>query len=444
MSVGYTGRIFLSSCARPVKNMRILHIIQRYWPARGGAEAHLGEISRRLAAEGHQVTVATTDAWDFELFWDPRCRRLAELGTYRDGVHILRFPVHHLPLPGLAYPAIRRLLWMFSWLRSIPVRWLFRLARFTPWVPGLWRWLDSTSERFDIVAGMTICFEPLLEAGFRFARRRGVPFVVYPLTHLGAGSEPGKDALSRFYTMRHQIELVRQSDVVIAQTPTERTFYIQHGVPPERILVAGPGVNPENVMGGHGERFRSRYGAHGPLVASISNLSYDKGTFHLIEAIRRLRREGRDVVLALVGTVLQPFQRYWEKMAPEDREGILLLGQIDHDEKRDLLAACDVFAMPSRTDSFGIVYLEAWLYRKPVIAARTWGVTDVVQDGEDGLVVPFGDVEALARAIAFLLDRPDLRETMGTKGAQKVMSLHVWDQKYPLIRDFYVRLAISR
>jgi len=236
--------------------MHILHIIQRYWPARGGAEMYLREISARLAAEGHQVTVATTDALDFELFWDPRRRRMAQQEEYHDDVRILRFPVRHLPASPLTYPAWRRLLWLLSALRPVPVGALSRLAHFTPWVPDLWRWLASTDDAFDLVAGMTICFEPLLEAGLRFARRRDIPFAIYPLTHLGAGARPGEDALSRFYTMRHQIALVRASDAVVAQTPAERAFYEQRGVSRERILVAGPGVNPAYVLGGDGRRFR--------------------------------------------------------------------------------------------------------------------------------------------------------------------------------------------
>ncbi|MCS7251512.1 MAG: glycosyltransferase family 4 protein [Anaerolineae bacterium] len=424
--------------------MRILHIIQRYWPAYGGAEIHFHEISVRLVAEGHHITVATTDALDFELFWDPSRRRIGEPEGHRDGVRILRFPVRHLPFPPLAYPAWRRLLWILSALRVVPVGLSQRLSRYTPWVPDLWRWLEQTEEPFDLVAGMTICFEPLLEAGLRFARRRGIPFVIYPLTHLGAGAVPGADALSRFYTMRHQVALVRASDAVVAQTPTERAFYVRHGVPSEKIVVVGPGVNPQEVVGGNGQRFRARYNIRGALVASVSSLSYDKGTFHLIEAIHHLRRQGREVTLALAGTVLQPFRWCWERLSPDEREGVLILGSVGQEEKRDLLAACDIFALPSRTDSFGIVYLEAWLYRKPVVAARTWGVTDVVQDGVDGLIVSFGDVIALAEAIAYLIDRPGLREAMGRKGEQKVHSLHTWDRKYPLIRDLYSRLTGGR
>ncbi|MGC9522834.1 MAG: hypothetical protein ACP5HG_13250, partial [Anaerolineae bacterium] len=99
--------------------LRILHIIQRYWPIRGGAEILLDAISTRLAAEGHHVTVATSDAKDFELFWHPGSARFEEHEAWHDGVRILRFPVRHVPAAPLAYPAIRRLLWMLSALQLV-------------------------------------------------------------------------------------------------------------------------------------------------------------------------------------------------------------------------------------------------------------------------------------------------------------------------------------
>ncbi len=424
--------------------MRILHIIQRYWPARGGAETHMEELSSRLASEGCRVTVATTDAWDFELLWDPHHRRIGQREDEHRGVRILRFPVRHLPGSPLTYSAWRRWLWFLSALRPVPTSILSRLARFTPWVPDLWRWLRSTKEPFDLVAGMTIGFEPLLEAGLRFAQKRRIPFVVYPLTHLGVGSEPGEDALSRFYTMRHQVAIVRASSGVIAQTPQERAFYMRHEVPEERIIVVGPGVEPSRVLGGNGQRFRERYGIHAPLVASLSTLSFDKGSIHLIEAIRSLWRAGRPIHLVLAGTVLAPFRRYVERLPQADRACLHVLGPLEDQEKRDLLAACDVFAMPSRADSFGIVYLEAWLYRKPVIGARAWGITDVIEDGKDGLLVPFGDVPALAEAIVRLMDHPETRDAMGMRGEQKVYRDHTWDRKYPQVRDLYQRLTLAR
>lgn len=421
--------------------MRILHIIQRYWPARGGAETHLGELSRRFAAEGHDVTVATSDALDFELFWDPRRRRLDHAVAEHAGVRIRRFPVRHLPMSTVAYPGIQRLLWIFSEARLVPVALMHRLARFIPYVPDLWRWLRTTEEDFDIVAGMTICFDALLEAGLRFAQRKNIPFVIYPLTHLGSGEQPGRDALSRFYTMRQQMALVRSSDAVMAQTPTEQAFYAAQGVPPERVVVAGPGVNPDEIIGGDADRFRARHHITHPLVATLSSMSYDKGTVHVVEAVRRLWEAGESVDLALAGAVLDPFRHYMDSLPVAVRERVRLLGAVSEEEKRDLLAAADVLAMPSRTDSFGITYLEAWLYGKPVVGAQTWGVNEVIRHGENGLLVPFGDVSALAQTLQDLLHDPVRRAEMGRCGQAKTYRDYTWDARYPIVRDAYQRLV---
>ena len=117
---------------------------------------------------------------------------------------------------------------------------------------------------------------------------------------------------------------------------------------------------------------------------------------------------------------------------------------MSEETKRDLLAAADLFAMPSRTDSFGIVYLEAWLYGVPVIGARVWGVSDVIHDGEDGLLVPFGDVPALAAAIEKLLDQPQMREEMGARGQRRVYAEYMWSQRHALISQLYAALVAGR
>jgi glycosyltransferase involved in cell wall biosynthesis len=420
--------------------MRILHLIQRYWPAVGGSETHMRELSRRLVADGHQVTVITTDALDYESLFAPGHRQLAQREAQDQGVRILRFPVRHLPFSPRAFAGWRRLLWVLSSLRPVPVGLIALCARLTPWIPGIWRWLRTTGEPFDLVAGLNVCFEPILEAGLRFAHRRGIPFVCYPITHLGAGEAPGQDSVGSFYTMRHQLAVVRASDAVAAQTPTERDFYIRQGVLPERIEVIGPGVNPHEIVGGDGERFRRQHDVREPLVVALSAMARDKGTVQVVEAVRRLWRADRPVELALAGAILTPFRDYLDRLPVEDRRRIRLLGSIPEQDKRDLLAAADIVAVPSRTDSFGIVYLEAWLYGKPVIGARAWGMEDVIADGQDGLLVPFDDAPALAGAISYLVDRPALRAEMGVRGERKVLERHTWDVKYTQVRALYQRL----
>jgi glycosyltransferase involved in cell wall biosynthesis len=420
--------------------MRILHITQRYWPAYGGAEIHLAELSARLAAAGHTVTVLTTDAWDLETFWNPKRRRVPVQEELHRGVRILRFPLRYLPRPGLSYPGMRRLLWIMSRAQVVPLALLHLTARFAPWCPDLWRWLATTAESFDLVAAMNIVFEPFTAAGLAFARRRQVPFVAFPLTHLGAGPQPGADPPSRFYTMRHQVDLVRRSDAIAAQTPTERDYYLRHGVPGERIHVIGAGVNPDEVIGGDGARFRRQRQLAGPLVAFLSAMAYDKGAITVVEAIRRLWAQGRHLHLVLAGSPMTPFQRYLETLPAAERTHLIVIPAIGEAEKRDLLAACDLLTVPSRVDSFGIAYLEAWLYRKPVIGATAWGIGDVISHGVDGLLVPFGDAPALAAAIADLLDHQERAGAMGAAGEAKVYAHHTWDHKFAQVQTMYQAL----
>ena len=135
--------------------MRVLHVIQRYWPAGGGAERYMLEISRRLAAEGHEVTVLTTNASDLEYFWnaDKAALNRPEQETH-DGVTIHRLPIRHLPLATVSYPAVRRVMAMLSALPfdSTPV--LRRMAALAPWVPDLKRTLRHIQPgQFDLVMG---------------------------------------------------------------------------------------------------------------------------------------------------------------------------------------------------------------------------------------------------------------------------------------------------
>lgn len=417
--------------------MKILHVIQRYWPYAGGSERHFQEISERLARAGHRVTVYTTDAFELELFWNPAKARVPVPREVHNGVEIVRFPVRHLPGRHLAFGGIRRVMGEMS-RAGKPVEPLLRLlARFVPWVPDLeaaLRGEAGLSTDFDVVNGMNICFESLLLPARRLARRQGIPFLVTPLIHLG---ESERSLVRRLYTMPHQLRLIAEADAVLAQTTIERDYLLARGVRPERLPIAGVGVNPEEVLGGDGERLRARIGRRGPLVAYVGTSAYDKGTVHLVEAMRRLWSTGSPADLVLAGQSLDAFTAFLKTITLAERARIHVLGYVDEATKRDVLAAADVFAMPSRTDSFGIVYLESWLYGKPVIGARAGGVPAIIDDEVDGYLVDFGDVPALAERIDRLMRDPGLAGAMGARGRDKVRERYTWDRIFPRIEEVY-------
>lgn len=416
---------------------RFLHIVQRYAPYEGGSENYVRELSERFAAAGDAVTVATTDAWDLEYFWSPRARRVA--APYEEtlnGVRVLRFPVRHYPASTLGYRALRRAMAEMSRLPSFPGRdpLLRRGGRFAPWAPALHRWVSSHATDFDLVHAANISIESTVIAGARAAWRAAMPFVVTPFVHLGV---PGDRGVVRYYSMPHQVDVLRKADATIVQTEQEGAFLAKQGVPEGRLHRIGVGVHMDDVTGGDAERAKEMYAFRGQIVYFSGTAAADKGTYDLVAAMRLLWAEGREVTLVLTGPMLSEARAAFARLPREELAHIRLLGFVEKKRQADILAATDILALPSRTDSFGIVFLDAWANGKPVIGAEAGGIPGVISDGVDGLLVPFGDVSALAGALRRLLDDPALARRLGEAGRRKVLARYTWDRIVAQVEDLY-------
>jgi glycogen synthase len=422
------------------RQWRLLHIVQRYLPYEGGSENYVREISEALAAEGHAVTVLTTDAWDLEYFWNPAARRVdAPAEEMLNGVRVVRFPVRHYPASSLGYRALRRAMAEASRIPALPGRdaMLRRAGRFAPLVPAMHRWVREHAQEFDLVHAANISIESTVIAGAEAASIAGAPFVVTPFVHLGS---PGDTTVVRYYSMPHQLSLLRSADATIVQTEQECTFLATRAVPAAQMTRIGVGVHLAAVTGGDRERARREFDLRGDVVYFSGTAAADKGTYDLVSALRLLWAEGREITLVLTGPMLSAARTYFEALPPEIRAHIRLPGFVAKTTQADILAATDVLALPSRTDSFGIVFLDAWANGVPVIGANAGGIPGVVSDGVDGLLVPFGDVPALAHALRRLLDDPDLRRQMGAAGRTKVHRHYTWDRIVSQINQLYHRV----
>jgi glycogen synthase len=408
--------------------LRCLHVIHRYWPARGGSEKFMLEISERLAADGHQVTVFTTDAIDIQHFWLGGKERIESPVETVGGVEVRRFNVRRLPKHARALKVLEKIPGLGpKSLLSFP----------SPMVPGMLRQIRSAGE-FDIVHATALPYDSILYTGYRVAKRQGIPLVVSPFFHLG---EAGSDEVSRFYTRPHQMRLVKEADTVLVQTEIERDFLLGSGYPSDRTVLLGMGINPGELAGGNGERFREKYGVFGPIVCYIGPKTYDKGTFDLVKAMETLWRGGDPSSLVLAGSGIEDFRRFHRELPEKIRSKCLVLDFIPEADKLDLLEACELLVLPSRSDSFGIVFLEAWFYGKPVVGARAGGIPGLVRDGVDGLLVPFGDRKELALSIRKLLFDKEYSSELGRAGRERVMSRFTWDDKYETVKQLYLGLT---
>lgn len=414
--------------------MHFLHVIHRYYPFTGGSEGYVQDLGERLVADGHRVTVLTTDAWDLEHFRVPGCRSIQERDAVHNGVRIVRFPVRRLPGAPRSYDLLRRLTMRLGRFRGATA--LQRhLALLTPRVPDLSRYLARSSDRFDVVHTTNIGVESLIIPAARYAERRRIPHVCTPFVHLG---EPENQGTLRQYTQPHQLDLLRGAARVVVQTELERRALLARGVEDTRLRTVGCWVFPGDLAGGNAKRFRQTYHITGRVVLSIGAAAYSKGTVHTIEAMRRIWDAGYDVTLVLVASASLPeFKAFFAALPEPVKKRVRLIEAAPHHVKLDALAAADVFVLPSRTDSFGIVYLEAWAYKLPVVGARAGGVPDVIDHGSNGLLVKFGDVPRLASHVTQLLDDPALAQSLGENGHAKMLHNYTFEQKYAAIKQVY-------
>jgi phosphatidyl-myo-inositol dimannoside synthase len=170
-----------------------------------------------------------------------------------------------------------------------------------------------------------------------------------------------------------------------------------------------------------------------PTIVTVSRLADPyKGHDVLIGALALVRAEIPDVEWVVIGD--GPLRPGLEALARSTgvADAVRFLGAVDDAERDRRLRSADVFAMPSRLpgaglagEGFGIVYLEAGAYGKPVVAGNVGGAPDAVLDGETGLLVDPTDRRALADALTRLLREPELAARLG-RAAQARVAGYAW------------------
>lgn len=416
--------------------MKAVLVNHRYYPYRGGSEVYVQELAEWLVRCGWEAAVITTDAHDLEYFWDRNARRIdAPNREVLNGVEVRRLAIRHRLGGRYLFGGVRRGMGEASRV----LRWAapFRAAsRFVPHIPELRATLRSQVAA-DVIIATNLGIEGLALEARDAARALGVPFVLIPFAHLGDGEN---SVARRYVSMPHHRELLRSADLVLTMTQLEAEFAARLGAATPQVAVVGAGVHLSEVTCGDPKHIELIFGPSAFVVGALGALAADKGTPDLVEASRLLRERGVPIELVLAGPELSTFTAWMRERGADRWDWVHRPGMIDDHAKRALLAGIDVLAMPSRTESFGIVYLEAWANSKPVVGAAVGAVREIITDEVDGLLVPFGDPEALAAALARLAKSPALRDRLGTAGLRKVQAHYTWDRVLASIGEAFERV----
>ncbi|MGI0054727.1 MAG: glycosyltransferase family 4 protein [Thermoplasmata archaeon] len=377
--------------------MRVIELSQRFVPAIGGVEATLGELSLRLREAGVEVEVLTTDL--------ERSRPFTRWTTPPPevGVPVRRFrAVRVAPLPlGLGIVA-----------------------------PGMLP--AAISSRADVLHAHAFGYSPTW-VGATVRRLRSIPLVV--TTHADGGRG---FAFSQLYHRAVARFTLRSADRVIVQSDAERGFLGGLGVPAERMVTIPTGISLDELASPPRTSDLSR-----PRLLSVGRLDLQqKDLLTLIRALARLPRS-LPVEAEVIGDDwggLSPVRALAQQLGVSGQ--ISLRTTVPRDALVSAYRTADIFVLPSRFESFPRVLLEAMAAGLPIIATRVGGVSELLSEGRNALLVPPNDPLALSEAIVQLASSPPLRQRFGEESRARAQ-MFAWPRLIPRYVSLFAELAAA-
>ena len=376
--------------------MHILHITPYYAPAwaYGGSVRVAYELATRTAAQGHTVTVLTTDALD-------ATRRAAPGMHTIDGV-----TVHRLPNLSNA----------LAWRRVFLPRGFRRAA--AQFVPAA-----------DVVH-VHEARSLLNAAALPALRRAGTPTIISP--HGSLPAELGRTAYKRLYDALWGRAFLERACRLHALTEMEQRQFLALGLPADRTLRIPNGIDvtaadlPADV-----DAFKRRFDIPPgqPVVGFLGRLNTIKGLDFLVDAFALVLARRPDAVLLLAGPddgARPALEAQVERLGL--RRAVRFTGMLTADvDKAAAYRATNVYVLPSRYEILAITALEALLNATPSIVTDRCGLAGELQAAGIAEVVRFGDAPALAARIVAALAEPERAREQARRGQEYVRERFSWE-----------------
>lgn len=363
------------------------------------------EVSKGLAARGHEVTVYTTDAFD-------RNSRVRAHGVSADvnGVRVRRFRnvsnilafTHHLFVsPGMV-SAAREETHSFDVIHLYEYRTLQNAVMLGP------------------------------------ARRHRIPWVVQ-----ANGSLPrimGKSGLKRLYDALWGYRLLKEASKVIAVAMMEAGQYESMGVGRDRIEIIPNGIEPADYMPLPARgAFRRKYGIDDTekMILYLGRIHAIKGLEQLAEAFQDLAKRVSDSRLAVVGAddgYLSSFRRLVRSLGIDGK--VVFTGPLYERAKLEAYVDADVYVLPSSYEIFGVTVLEACACGTPVVVSDRCGMADAISD-RAGYSVPFDDPMKLRNALLAIITDGELRARFSQGARTLARTEFEWGKQIDKLENVY-------
>lgn len=377
---------------------RVIIFSTLYYPAIGGAWQVMQNIAEGLVKKGHDVTVLTARAEFLEDFEKGKTKELRKREII-NGVLVIRLRVFKK-----LHQAASFLLQRFELPRLI--REFLDILSFGPIFLTFWQFIFVAKPRIIIATHFLTAFYGLI-----LSKIKKTPLLVVPCFHPG----------SFLHESRGNLWLLSRANFIGVFTSLEEKELIKRKIPPKKIIEIGIGVKMPEKKAQIDEKLKTIL-KNKKVVLFLGRLDSYKGIIELIEAMRKVWTVLPNTALVVAGAktgFTQEIRKKIKRLSTKEQKRVILLKNINQAQKWYLLSRSNLLVNFSQYESFGLVFLEAWLFKKPVIGSDRGVIPEVISHKKNGFIVPYADREKLAEAILFILKNPILARKLGKMGFKK-------------------------
>jgi glycosyltransferase involved in cell wall biosynthesis len=233
--------------------------------------------------------------------------------------------------------------------------------------------------------------------------------------------------------------MYRLSTHVVVNSTSVRDLLVQRdGLPEEKIRILYNGVDVDRFGTARRDRqaLLPAVESRTKLIAVVANMYVPgKGHAYLIAAAAQICREFPEIIFLLIGDGPERSKLEQQVRKAGLQKNFLFVGR--RKDVPELLACCDLSVLPSEAEALPNSVLEAMAAGLPVVATRVGGIPEIIQDGENGLLVPPQNSQALAEAVIRLLEDSDLAQRLATAGQKRMRTQFSFDRLLGVLEQLY-------
>ncbi|MFX1394689.1 MAG: glycosyltransferase family 4 protein [Promethearchaeota archaeon] len=411
----------------------ILYLPTRYFPAISGAEFYLQRMAEIFTSKSqYKIDIYTSNAIDFKALRDPNGKIIRKERRQFEIVNNLKINRYSINYNRSLEEKITK-------IEKIPVYNSLELSneclkKFLNNGPYLEELIDfflkSENLNYDLIHTTFFPYFNLI-ISLIIGKLVKKPVVLTPFFHF---SNPR-------YLDPSLLEVINKFDLLITCTNLEKKFLMNKiGVFEKKIKIIPMGVDYKKFENNHKKNtknysLKENFFRNGEkkfkIVLFCGYKNYEKGALSILKAIPYILEKIKKIYFVFIGPSTMAYNRELSKIIKRKNVNIInltpdnLTGYFDK-KKIAAFKEADIYLMPSRSDAFGIGYLEAWAAEKPVIGANIGATPEVIRDNVDGFLVEFDNPVDIAEKVIRLLKYKKLRKKLGSFGKLKVIQNNTW------------------